>query len=61
MADTRYTFARTVIHLRIYVILICFILTVFFVGVLKDITVENALRGFFAAAPSLCSGAKPSY
>jgi len=46
MADFRYKFSRTIIHLRIYIILFCIILSAFFASVLKDITIETRLEDF---------------
>lgn len=46
MADFRYKFSRKIIHLRIYIILICVILSAFFISVLKDIAIETRLEDF---------------
>jgi len=46
MINFRRKFARQIIHLRIYIILICVILSVFFISVLKDIRIETRLEDF---------------
>ncbi|MFC1709855.1 RND family transporter [Candidatus Omnitrophota bacterium] len=46
MADFRYKFSRTIIHLRVYIILICIVLSAFFFSVLKDIAIETRLEDF---------------
>ena len=45
-SDIRHKFARKIIHLRIYIIIICIIISVFFISVLKDIKVETHLEDF---------------
>ena len=42
----QYRLARKIVHLRIYIILICTIITIFFISVLKDIKVETHLQDF---------------
>ncbi|MBN2482918.1 MAG: MMPL family transporter [Candidatus Omnitrophica bacterium] len=44
--DSRYRLARQIIHLRIYIILACIIISVFFISVLKDIEIETRLEDF---------------
>ncbi|MBN2119831.1 MAG: MMPL family transporter [Candidatus Omnitrophica bacterium] len=46
MTDWKYKFARRIIHLRIYIILACVIISVFFINVLKDIKIETHLEDF---------------
>ena len=46
MNNFRYTLARTIIHLRIYILLGCIILSIFFINVLKDIKIETHLDDF---------------
>ena len=42
----QYRLARRIVHLRIYIILICTITTLFFINVLRDIKVETHLQDF---------------
>ena len=42
----KYRFARQIIHLRIYIIFICNIVSIFFINVLKDIKIETNLEDF---------------
>ena len=46
MIDWKYKLARTIIHLRIYVILACVLISLFFISVLKDIKIETHLEDF---------------
>jgi len=46
MDDWRFKLSRTIIHLRIYVFLVCVVISLFFVSVLKDIEVETRLEDF---------------
>lgn len=46
MSDFKYRLARKIIHFRIYVILICVAMSVFFISVLKDIKIETHLEDF---------------
>jgi hypothetical protein len=46
MKDFKYRLARKIIHLRIYIILICVIISAFFISVLKDIKIETHLEDF---------------
>ncbi len=46
MKDWRYLFARRIVHLRIYVIIFCIAVSLFFVNVLRDIQVETHLEDF---------------
>jgi len=45
-ASWQYRLARRIVHLRIYIIIFFAIITVFFIGVLKDIKVETHLQDF---------------
>ena len=45
-ASWQYRLARKIVHLRIYIILSCVVVTVFFISVLKDIKVETHLQDF---------------
>lgn len=44
--DIRYQLARQIIHLRIYIILACVLISAFFISVLKDIEIETRLEDF---------------
>ena len=44
--DWKYRFARTIIHLRIYIFFACVCVSLFFISVLQDITVETRLKDF---------------
>ncbi|MFH1655212.1 MAG: MMPL family transporter [Candidatus Omnitrophota bacterium] len=46
MSDFKYRLARKIIHLRVYVIIICIAASAFFISVLKDIKVETRLQDF---------------
>ncbi|MFC1704113.1 RND family transporter [Candidatus Omnitrophota bacterium] len=46
MTDWKLKLARQIIHFRIYVILVCVAVSVFFISVLKDIEVETHLEDF---------------
>ena len=46
MSDFKYRLARKIIHLRIYIILICVAISLFFISVLKDIKIETHLQDF---------------
>jgi len=46
MSNFRYRLARKIIHLRIYIILACIIISGFFINVLKDIEIETRLQDF---------------
>lgn len=47
MANWRYRLARKIIHLRIYIILVCIVISAFFISALKDIKIETHLEDFF--------------
>ncbi|MBL7198448.1 MAG: MMPL family transporter, partial [Candidatus Omnitrophica bacterium] len=46
MINFRRKFARQIIHFRVFIILICIILSAFFISVLKDIKIETRLEDF---------------
>lgn len=46
MSDFKYRLAKKIIHLRVYVIIICIAVSAFFISVLKDIKVETHLQDF---------------
>ena len=46
MTKFRYKFAQKVVQLRVFVILACVVISIFFVGVLKDIKIETHLDDF---------------
>lgn len=45
--DFKHKLARKIIHFRIYVILACIVISVFFISILKDIRIETHLEDFF--------------
>lgn len=46
MPNPKYRLARTIVHLRIYVILVFTVVTIFFLDVLKDLKIEARLQDF---------------
>jgi hypothetical protein len=46
MPDFKYQLARKIIHLRVYVIIVCIALSIFFISVLKNLKIETHLDDF---------------
>ena len=44
--DFKHRLARRIIHFRIYIITICIFISLYFIGVLKDIKIETHLEDF---------------
>jgi len=46
MHNWRYRLARNILHFRIYIVIVCVLISAFFISVLKDIEIETRLEDF---------------